>query len=266
MPIASRRPWTSSSDRTTRTAQGHLKQREGSGRREGSLEAPTRHPIDWNSPDFYNEDKVFEEMHRVFDICLVLHADHGYNASTFSARVTASTLSDLHSAIVSAIGTLKGPRHGGAAEAVRKMTAEIGEPGRADAYIKRKLDNHERIMGFGHAVYKTEDPRARHMRDKARSLGQTLGHPEWYQILQQVEKDMQPYQARGIYVNVDFFAGAVYALLGLPEDLSVPIFAIGRMPGWCVEILEQYENNMLIRPLLQYVGPKDLPYVPIDER
>ena len=206
------------------------------------------------------------EAVEAMDLDFLLHAEHGANASAFTARVTASTLSDMHSAIVSAIGTLKGPLHGGAAEAVRQMTAEIGDPSRADAYIKRKLDSHEKVMGFGHPVYKAEDPRARHMREKSRSLGQKLGHPEWYAILQQVEKDMMPYQARGIYVNVDFYAGSVYALLGIPDDLAIPIFAIGRLPGWCTEILEQYENNMLIRPLLQYVGPKDLRYVPLDER
>jgi 2-methylcitrate synthase len=200
------------------------------------------------------------------DLDFLLHAEHGANASAFAARVTASTLSDLHSSIVTAIGTLKGPLHGGAAEAVQKMTSEIGDPSNADAYIKRKLDAKERIMGFGHRVYRAEDPRARHMREKSRILGEQLGHSEWYQILTQVEKDMAPYQSRGIFVNVDFYAGSVYALLGLPEDLFVPIFAIGRIPGWCIEILEQYDNNMLIRPLLKYVGPKGLPFVPLDKR
>jgi 2-methylcitrate synthase len=172
----------------------------------------------------------------------------------------------MHSSIVTAIGTLKGPLHGGAAEAVQKMTSEIGSPERAEEYIKSKLDAKERIMGFGHRVYRAEDPRARHMREKSRVLGEKLGHSEWYQILTQVEKDMAPYQSRGIFVNVDFYAGSVYALLGLPEDLFVPIFAIGRIPGWCIEILEQYDNNMLIRPLLKYVGPKDVPFVPLEKR
>ena len=206
------------------------------------------------------------EAVEAMDLDFLLHAEHGANASAFAARVTASTLSDLHSSIVTAIGTLKGPLHGGAAEAVQKMTAEIGDPSRAEAYIKEKLANRERIMGFGHRVYRAVDPRARHMREKSKSLGEKLGHSEWYQILTQVEKDMAPYQSRGIYVNVDFYAGSVYALLGMPEDLFVPIFAIGRIPGWCIEILEQYDNNMLIRPLLEYTGPKDLPYVPIDQR
>ncbi len=207
-----------------------------------------------------------QEAVDAMDLDFLLHAEHGANASAFAARVTASTLSDLHSSIVTAIGTLKGPLHGGAAEAVQKMTSEIGDPSRAEAYIKDKLEKKERIMGFGHRVYRAEDPRARHMREKSKALGEKLGHSEWYQILTQVEKDMSPYQSRGIFVNVDFYAGSVYALLGLPEDLFVPIFAIGRIPGWCVEILEQYENNMLIRPLLKYTGPMDVPFVPIDQR
>jgi len=207
-----------------------------------------------------------QEAVDAMDLDFLLHAEHGANASAFAARVTASTLSDMHSSIVTAIGTLKGPLHGGAAEAVQKMTSEIGDPSRAEAYIKEKLAAKERIMGFGHRVYRAEDPRARHMRERSRVLGEKMGHSEWYQILTQVEKDMAPYQSRGIFVNVDFYAGSVYALLGLPEDLFVPIFAIGRIPGWCVEILEQYDNNMLIRPLLQYTGPKDLPFTPIDQR
>jgi len=206
------------------------------------------------------------EAVEAMDLDFLLHAEHGANASAFAARVTASTLSDMHSSVVTAIGTLKGPLHGGAAEAVQKMTTEIGDPSNAEAYIKQKLEAKERIMGFGHRVYRAEDPRARHMREKSRVLGEKLGHSEWYQILTQVEKDMAPYQSRGIFVNVDFYAGSVYALLDLPEDLFVPIFAVGRIPGWCIEILEQFDNNMLIRPLLQYVGPKDVAFVPIDKR
>jgi citrate synthase len=200
------------------------------------------------------------------DLDFLLHAEHGANASAFAARCTASTLSDMHSAIVTAIGTLKGPLHGGAAEAVQQMTNEIGDPSRAQAYLADRLGRGERVMGFGHRVYRAEDPRARHMRERSKALGQKLGHEEWYQILQQVEKDMARYQDRGIFVNVDFYAGSVYALLGLPEDIFVPLFAIGRVPGWCTEILEQYDNNMLIRPLLEYVGPMNEEYVPIDNR
>jgi citrate synthase len=200
------------------------------------------------------------------DLDFLLHAEHGANASAFAGRVTASTMSDMHSAITTAIGTLKGPLHGGAAEAVMKMALEIGDPANAKEYLRKKLDAGEKVMGFGHRVYRAEDPRARHMRERSRTLGAKLGHEEWYQLLQVVEKEMQPYQSRGIFVNVDFYAGSVYHLLGIPEDLFVPIFAIGRIPGWCIEILEQYENNMLIRPLLKYTGPMDQKYVPLEAR
>jgi citrate synthase len=206
------------------------------------------------------------EATAAMDLDFLLHAEHGANASAFAGRVTASTNSDLHSSIVTAIGTLKGPAHGGAAEAVKKMTSEIGDPANASEYVRGKLERKERIMGFGHRVYKAEDPRARHMRERAKDLGEQMGHSEWYQILTAVEKEMMPYQSRGIFVNVDFYAGAVYALLGLPEDLFIPIFAVGRIPGWCVEILEQYDNNILIRPLLEYKGPMNLEYAPIESR
>ena len=207
-----------------------------------------------------------KDAEAAIDLDFLLHAEHGANASAFAARVTASTLSDLHSDIVTAIGTLKGPLHGGAAEAVQEMTEEIGKPENAKEYIRKRLDAKDRIMGFGHRVYRAEDPRARHMREKSKALGSELGHEEWYQILQQVESDMAPYQSRGIFVNVDFYAGSVYALLEIPNDLFVPIFAIGRIPGWCVEVLEQYDNNMLIRPLLQYTGPENMEYTPIEQR
>ena len=207
-----------------------------------------------------------KDAEAAIDLDFLLHAEHGANASAFAARVTASTLSDLHSDIVTAIGTLKGPLHGGAAEAVQEMTEEIGKPENAKEYIRKRLDAKDRVMGFGHRVYRAEDPRARHMREKSKALGEELGHQEWYEILQQVESDMSPYQSRGIFVNVDFYAGSVYALLEIPNDLFVPIFAIGRIPGWCVEVLEQYDNNMLIRPLLQYTGPMDKEYTPIEKR
>jgi citrate synthase len=201
------------------------------------------------------------------DLDFILHAEHGANASAFAARVTMSTLSDLHSAVVSAIGTLKGPLHGGAAESVMTMALEIGEPERASEYVRERQRHREsRIMGFGHRVYRVEDPRARHMRERSRALSERMGQAKWYQILEAVEREMARYQRHGIYVNVDFFAGSVYYLLGITEDLFVPIFAIGRMPGWATEILEQAQDNMLIRPLLRYDGPRDLRYVPIEER
>ncbi len=200
------------------------------------------------------------------DMDFILHAEHGSNASAFAARVTVSTGSDIHSAIVSAIGTLKGPLHGGAAEAVMHMVEEIGDPSRVDEYIQRMLAEGRRIMGMGHRVYRVEDPRARHMRERARALGERLGQPKWYQILERIAELTAPLRSRGISLNVDFYAGSVYYLLGIPEDLFIPMFAIGRMPGWCAHVLEQMQDNVLIRPLLQYSGPIDLEYVPIDQR
>jgi citrate synthase len=207
------------------------------------------------------------EAVEAMNIDFILHAEHGANASSFAARVTASTLSDLHSDIASAVGTLKGPLHGGAAEAVMKMALEIGEPERAADYVKERQRNREnRIMGFGHRVYKVEDPRARHMREKSRALSERVGQGKWYQILEAVVEAMSRYQRHGIYVNVDFYAGSVYHLLGIPEDLFVPIFAIGRAPGWCASVIEQLDDNILIRPLLRYEGPRDLQYAPIEQR
>ena len=208
-----------------------------------------------------------EEATSAMNLDFILHCEHGANASSFAARVTASTLSDLHSDIVTAIGTLKGPLHGGAAESVMKMALEIGEPERASEYVKERQRHREsRIMGFGHRVYKVEDPRARHMRERSKALSQRMGQAKWYEILEAVVQEMARYQRHGIHVNVDFYAGSVYYLLGIPEDLFVPIFAIGRVPGWCASVFEQLENNVLIRPLLRYEGPYDLQYAPLDQR
>ena len=204
---------------------------------------------------------------RLLGLDFLLHAEHGANASAFGARVTASTLSDLHSAIVTGIGTLKGPWHGGAAEEVMKMAMEIGQPQNAEVYARKILENGGRVMGFGHRVYKAEDPRARHLRERSKKLGEAKGQPQWFQILMHLEdKVMAPYRAKGIYVNVDFFAGSIYYLLGIPEDLFIPIFTLGRIPGWTLQCIEQYSNNILIRPRLDYQGPMDRPYVPIEER
>lgn len=211
-----------------------------------------------------------EEPHpedaRTLDVDFILHAEHGANASAFTARVIVSTMSDLHSAIVGAIGALKGPWHGGAAEAVMRMAEEIGSPDRAEAYVRERLARGDRVMGFGHRVYKVEDPRAKLLRPLAKEVAERRNQPHWFQILQKVEEVMRPYQERGIYVNVDFYAGVVYYLLGISEDLFVPIFAIGRVPGWVLQCIEQYRDAVLIRPLLEYVGPMDLEYIPIDQR
>ena len=203
---------------------------------------------------------------RIIDLDLVLHAEHGANASTFAARVAAGTAADIGSAIVAAIATLKGPLHGGAAEAVQKTVEEIGDPERAIAYIKDKIEAGEKVMGFGHRVYKSEDPRGSELRGVARDLGEKLGNGSWFAILQQIETAMEPYRAKGIYPNVDFYAGAVYSLLGIPEEQFVPMFAVGRMPGWVAHVLEQYNDTVLIRPLLEDTGPRHLRYVPIAER
>jgi 2-methylcitrate synthase len=206
------------------------------------------------------------EEAKLIDLDFVLHAEHGSNASAFAARVTASTLADLHCAVTTGVATLKGPWHGGAAEAVMKMALEIGTPERASDYARGLLESGGRIMGFGHRVYRAEDPRARHMRDRSKWLAERKGEPRWYQILEELEKAMQPYAAKGICVNVDFYAGSVYYLLGVSEDLFIPIFAMGRVPGWTLQVMEQFADNILLRPLTEYVGPMDVPYVPLKDR
>ena len=206
-----------------------------------------------------------DEIH-LMDKDFILHAEHGINASSFAARVAASTQADVHCSVVSGIATLKGPWHGGAAEAIGKMGNEIGDESNVPEYIQQKLASGERIMGFGHRVYKTEDPRAQHLREGARMLGEKKGQPKWFRILSRVEEEMHPYAAKGICVNVDFWSGAIYTLLEIPEDLFISIFALGRVPGWVVQVLEQQKDNILLRPRLQYVGPMDMEYVPIDQR
>ena len=207
-----------------------------------------------------------EDTTRLMDKDFIVHLDHGSNASSFAARVTASTLADIHCCVASGIATLKGPLHGGAAEGVMKMALEIGEESNVDAYLEQKRANRERIMGFGHAVYKAEDPRARHLREGSRLLAEKSGDPKWFRILSKVEERMAPYAERGICVNVDFWSGSVYYLLGIPEDLFVSIFALARIPGYVAQVLEQQDRNILIRPLMHYVGPVDLEYTPIEQR
>jgi citrate synthase len=203
---------------------------------------------------------------QLIDRDLVLHAEHGSNASSFSARVVTGTEANLHAAITAAIAALSGPAHGGAAEDVMKMAEEIGDPARAADYIRTKRKAGEAVTGFGHRVYRAEDPRARHMRDGVERLSKEMGQPRWYEILQAVVKAMAPYARHGVNVNVDFYSGVVYHLLGIKRDLFVPIFAVGRVPGWVVQVLEQLENNILIRPLTFYSGPDSRAYVPIEQR
>ncbi|MDE2363766.1 MAG: hypothetical protein KGM42_13890 [Hyphomicrobiales bacterium] len=202
----------------------------------------------------------------LIDRDLVLHAEHGSNASSFTARVVTGTDANLHAAITAAVAALSGPAHGGAAEDVMKMAEEIGDPARAADYVKAKRKAGEPITGFGHRVYRAEDPRARHMRAGVERLSREMGEPRWFEILQAVVKAMAPYARHGVNVNVDFYSGVVYHLLGIERDLFVPLFTIGRIPGWTLQVLEQLENNILIRPLTLYNGPAARDYVAIDAR
>ncbi|MSQ36525.1 MAG: citrate (Si)-synthase [Dehalococcoidia bacterium] len=202
----------------------------------------------------------------LMDKDFVLHAEHGANASSFAARVIAGTQANLHAAITGAIAALSGASHGGAAENVMLMAQEIGEPERAAAYVKQLRADGKPVMGFGHRVYKTEDPRAQHLRAGVEQLSRELGEPRWYAILEAVQEAMRPYARLGVNVNVDFFAGVIYYLNGFPPDLFVPIFAVGRVPGWTAQVAEQLEHNILIRPLTQYDGPPERPYIPIEAR
>ena len=202
----------------------------------------------------------------LIDKDFVLHAEHGLNASSFGARVSASTQADLHCAITTGISVLKGPSHGGAAESVMSMSLEIGNESNAEKYVKDTLAGGGRIMGFGHRVYRAVDPRSLHLQDDLKELGERKGEPQWYSILQQVVQVMQPYARRGICQNVDFFSGAMYFLLDIPEDLFISIFAMGRIPGWTAQVVEQFENNILLRPRLQYVGELDREFIPIGDR
>jgi citrate synthase len=205
-----------------------------------------------------------DEDARVLDMCLVLHADHTMNASTFTARVVASTLADIHSATTAAIASLKGPLHGGANEAVMKMLLEIKDPSRAEEHIKAKLAAKEKIMGFGHRVYKTEDPRATHLRRLSQELGERNNDTRWYEISKRIEEVVMA--EKGLYPNVDFYAASVYYALGIPIDLFTPVFAASRVSGWTAHIREQYADNRIIRPESEYIGPRGQKWVPIEER
>jgi len=206
-----------------------------------------------------------KEASDTLDVAFVLHADHGMNASTFSARVTISTLTDFYSAITAAIGTLKGPLHGGANEGVIQMLQEIGDEKNVDAYIEKQLAEKKKIMGIGHRVYKTLDPRAPHLRAMAIKLSEKIGEPKWIRMSQRIAELMK--QKKNLNANVDFYSATVYYSLGIPTDLFTPVFAIARCAGWCAHVLEQLEDNRLYRPLSEYVGePVGKKVVPIDQR
>lgn len=201
---------------------------------------------------------------RVLDAALILHADHELNASTFAARVTAATMSDMYSSVTSAIGALKGPLHGGANEQVMRMLVEIGDPAKAESYVLDALSRKVRIPGFGHAVYRTEDPRAVVLRGHAERLSERTGDAPWFEIAKEVERVTRANTE--VFPNVDFYSGIVYHLMGIPTELFTPLFACSRVVGWTAHILEQWSDNRLIRPRAQYTGPLDLRYVPIEQR
>ena len=201
---------------------------------------------------------------KTFDVALILHADHEFNASTFAARVTAATLSDLHSAVTSAIGALKGPLHGGANEQVMLMVEKIKDPAKAEAWIRKALADKARIMGFGHRVYRVEDPRAKHLQRLATELGRRAGSTANVEILNTVARVIV--EEKHLYPNVDLFSGAAYAAMGIPTDQFTPIFAMSRVAGWSAHVLEQHANNRLIRPRAEYTGLTRATYVPIQQR
>ncbi len=206
-----------------------------------------------------------EREAQIFDECLVLHADHTMNASTFTARVIAATLSDMHSAITGAMGALRGPLHGGANEAVMKTLQSIeGGVDGVEAFVRETLGAGKKIMGFGHRVYKTEDPRATHLRRMSEELAEMTGNRLYYDMSRRMEQVVR--EVKGLYPNVDFYAASVYHYLGIPTDLFTPVFAISRMSGWTAHVIEQHLDNRLIRPDSEYVGPRGQKWVPIDER
>lgn len=209
-------------------------------------------------PDAYNV--------RVFDVALTLHADHELNASTFSGRVTIATLTDIYSAVVAAVGTLKGPLHGGANEQVMKMLLEIGEVEKAEPFIKDALAQKKKIMGFGHRVYRTKDPRAFILEEMSQELARRAGQTKWFEMSQIIERVVN--EEKGLWPNVDFYSASAYYVMGIPTDLYTPIFAVSRISGWTAHILEQLQNNRIIRPRAEYTGPNpdETTYVPLNQR
>jgi 2-methylcitrate synthase len=201
---------------------------------------------------------------RAMDTALVLHADHEFNASTFAARVAASTLADLHGAITAALATLKGPLHGGANEAVMRTLETIGSLEGVEPFVHEALAARRKLMGFGHAVYKTEDPRATHLRQMSRSLGEESGDTLWFAMSERLESVVR--REKGLYANVDFYSASAYRALGIPTDLFTPVFAVSRIAGWTAHVREQLSANKLIRPEAEYVGAERVPYIPLEER
>jgi citrate synthase len=205
-----------------------------------------------------------EDEAHLFDVCLILHADHELNASTFTTRVVAGTLADMYGAVTAGIAALAGPLHGGANTNVMKMLLEIGDLDKVDGWLEEALISKRKIMGIGHAVYKTEDPRATWLRRYSKHMGEKKGEMKWYDMSQKIEKLML--EKKGMHPNVDFYSASTYYLMGIPLDQYTPIFAVSRISGWTGHILEQYANNKLIRPRAEYIGARDQKYVPIGDR
>ncbi len=234
-----------------RTGQKPLAPRRGL-----SLAANVLYMISGSVPD--------REIERAMDVALILHADHELNASTFAARVIAATLADMHGAVTGAIAALAGPLHGGANTEVMKMLLDIRTPDRAEGWVREALAARRKIMGFGHRVYRTEDPRARHLRRLAEELGRRAGQPQWFTMQRIIEDVMQ--REKGLFCNVDFYSASMYYVMGIPLDLYTPIFALSRVSGWCAHVLEQHADNRLIRPRAEYLGPLDRRWVPPRKR
>jgi citrate synthase len=209
-------------------------------------------------------ERADQDEEHMFDVCLILHADHELNASTFTTRVVAGTLAGMYGAVTAGVAALAGPLHGGANTNVMKMLIEIGDPSKIDAWVDKALEEKRKIMGIGHAVYKTEDPRATWLRKYSKHMAEKKGESKWFEMSQRIEQLM--HEKKGMFPNVDFYSASTYYLMGIPLDLYTPIFAVSRISGWTGHILEQYGNNKLIRPRAEYIGARDLKYVPIGER
>lgn len=228
------------------------------------IEPDPAQSLAWNLLRGITGEAPTPDAERDFDTCLILHADHELNASAFSARVTASTQSGLYSSVLAAIGTLKGPLHGGANQAVMKMLREIRSLDRVDAYLADLDERREKVMGFGHRVYKDGDPRANLLRTMSERVTKANGRPDLFQISERIEQRMA--EQKGLIPNVDFYSATVYESLGIPDELFTPVFAASRIAGWCAHVMEQYENNRIYRPRARYTGPKEAQYIRIERR
>ena len=209
-------------------------------------------------------ERADQDEEHMFDVCLILHADHELNASTFTTRVVAGTLADMYGCVTAGIAALAGPLHGGANTAVMKMLLEIGDVDKVDSWLEKALEEKRKIMGIGHAVYKTEDPRATWLRKYSKHMAEKKGESKWFEMSQRIEQLM--HEKKGMFPNVDFYSASTYYLMGIALDMYTPIFAVSRISGWTGHILEQYANNKLIRPRAEYIGQRDLKYAPLHER